>query len=102
MSVTSQLNDENSNEVNISISGQFDFSKLQEFRESYKSFNSANSQYVVDLSQVEYMDSSALGMILLLKKHAESVGGNVTLKSPNAQVKKILDISNFNQLVDIF
>ena len=101
MSVMSNVNSENNREVIISITGQFDFSKLQEFRDSYKNYNNPGSQYIVSLSQVEYMDSSALGMILLLKKHAESIGGSIVLQSPNNQVKKILDIANFSQLVNI-
>lgn len=101
MSVTSKESSQDKKTIDIIISGQFDFSKLQEFRDSYKDYNSSGYNYRVDLSQVNYMDSSALGMILLLKKHAEGLGGAITLQSPNEQVRKILEIANFGQLVKI-
>lgn len=100
MSISSKKRD-GEHVVDLRIQGQFDFSKLQEFRDGYKDFNEVGMEYHIHLNEVEYMDSSALGMILLLKKHAEASSGKVTLLAPNAQVKKILDIANFDQLVSI-
>ena len=47
------------------------------------------------------MDSSALGMILLLKDHAQSVGGKLVIRKPNATVNKILEIAQFHRLMTI-
>lgn len=47
------------------------------------------------------MDSSALGMILLLKDHAEKYSGKVIIRKPNEAVNKILEIAQFHRLLTI-
>ncbi len=47
------------------------------------------------------MDSSALGMILLLKEHADKQGGKIVLVSPSNAVEKILTIANFHKLMTV-
>ena len=63
----------NGKTINISISGRFDFSNHKEFREAYRNTpaGSAN-EFVLDMSETDYVDSSALGMLLLLREHAGS------------------------------
>ena len=45
--------------------------------------------------------SSALGMLLLLRDHAGGDNAEVNLVNCNADVRKILTISNFEQLFSI-
>ncbi|MDA9003922.1 STAS domain-containing protein [bacterium] len=93
--------DNKANTLEILIDGQFDFSCLEAFRRVYQGHRELDATYIVNLQSVEYMDSSALGMILLLKKHAETNSGQVVLTSPNERVLKILNIASFEQLVSI-
>jgi len=60
-----------SNQVIISVKNRFDFSLHQYFRNAYSQCLEQDLNYVLDLSQTDYMDSSALGMILLLKDHVD-------------------------------
>ena len=53
------------------------------------------------MSQTEYIDSSALGMLLLLREHAGSEQGSVHLKGCRNDVKDILKVSNFDKLFEI-
>ncbi|WP_027856648.1 STAS domain-containing protein [Marinobacterium jannaschii] len=87
--------------VNIVVSDRFDYSLHQGFRDSYRGVDQAGARFTVDLSKAQYMDSSALGMILLLKEHAEKIGGEVVLRKPNEAVRKILDIAKFGRFIDI-
>jgi anti-anti-sigma factor len=56
--------------VTITISGRFDFDLHQEFRQAFEHAEDEEASYVIDLAQAEYMDSSALGMLLLLRERA--------------------------------
>jgi anti-anti-sigma regulatory factor len=47
------------------------------------------------------MDSAGLGMFVLLKKHAEQVKCAVNLAKPAGQVKTILELSDFHEVIDI-
>jgi anti-anti-sigma factor len=88
-------------ELTIRIKGRFDFSTHKDFRSAYESSPSALSSFVVDLREATYLDSSALGMLLLLRDHAGGDGSRVRIVNCNSDVKKILAISNFEQLFTI-
>lgn len=87
--------------LTIAIKGRFDFGSHQTFRESYERFYKVPELYVVDLKDTTYMDSSALGMLLLLRDHAGGDAADVQVVNSNSDVRKILAISNFDKLFDI-
>lgn len=87
--------------LNISIEGRFDFSSHQEFRRAYEDVSRAPSRYVVNMKNATYLDSSALGMLLLLRDHAGGDDAKISIVNCNDDVKKILTISNFEQLFEI-
>lgn len=87
--------------LTIVIKGRFDFGSHQTFREAYERFYKGPELYVVDLKGTTYMDSSALGMLLLLRDHAGGEESEVRVINSNSDVRKILAISNFDKLFDI-
>ena len=100
MGVQSEI-DSSGKELTIKVDGRFDFSAHQEFRDAYESIPSDVNNYVVDLSSTSYLDSSALGMLLLLRDHAGGDNAHIKITKCNDDVKKILTISNFEQLFTI-
>ncbi|WP_101759369.1 STAS domain-containing protein [Oceanicoccus sp. KOV_DT_Chl] len=90
-----------SNELTITIEGRFDFSSHQEFRRAYEGLATKPDSYVVDMNATAYLDSSALGMLLLLRDYAGGDSANISIANCNDDVKKILSISNFEQLFKI-
>lgn len=100
MSIKRQILEEN-NQVIIGIENKFDFSLHQHFRDAYADCNSNNTTFILDLSKTTYMDSSALGMILLLKDHTDNLSGKVIIRNPSESVYKILEIAQFHRLMTI-
>ena len=100
MSIVSSVSEDGKDLV-ISIQGRFDFSAHQDFRNSYEALASQPSNYRVDMNETTYLDSSALGMLLLLRDHAGGNAANIEIINCSADVKKILTISNFEQLFSI-
>lgn len=84
-------------ELTIIVGEKFDFGQHKQFRDAYRN-ESAALNYRVDLSRARYLDSSALGMLLLLKKHAGGESAQVKLEGANAEVRKILEIANFHRI----
>jgi len=85
--------------VTLSIGQRLDFNCHQEFRAAYEG-RSEVSEYVVDLTRTEYIDSSALGMLLLLRERCgPGVQARVVGASP--PVKRILTIANLHKLLSI-
>lgn len=87
--------------LTISINGRFDFSAHQAFRDSYEKLSPTPTDIVVDMVDTTYLDSSALGMLLLLRDHAGGDNSNIKLQNCNEDIRKILTISNFEQLFTI-
>ncbi|MCZ4324101.1 STAS-domain containing protein PA14_20770 [Pseudomonas sp. 8BK] len=100
MAITS-LPSSDGQELTILIQGRFDFGAHQEFRNAYERVNTTPQRYVVDLKDTTYLDSSALGMLLLLRDHAGGDSAQIRLLNCNPDVRKILAISNFEQLFKI-
>ena len=87
-------------QLTIKITGRFDFAAHQDFRAAYEGAGNV-SRFVVDLKETKYLDSSALGMLLLLRDHAGGERADVSLINCNPDVAKILTISNFSKLFRI-
>lgn len=92
---------EQDNSMTIAIEERFDFSLHQQFRDAYNQCSMVGVKFILDLSDTSYMDSSALGMILLLKDYAANLSGSVIIKNPNEEVNKILEIAQFHRLLTI-
>ncbi|MBF0613941.1 MAG: STAS domain-containing protein [Magnetococcales bacterium] len=84
--------------ITITLDDKFVFSDHRAFRATYHD-RPPGSRYVVDFRRVTYMDSSALGMLLLLKEEgAAGDRSRIKLINCNDQVRKILDVANFVQM----
>lgn len=90
------------NQVTISISGRFDFSYYKEFRNAYRDIPKGKGYgYLIDMRKVDYIDSSVLGMLLMLRQHAGEDSSDIVLQCNQGEVKNILKISNFEKLFTI-
>lgn len=86
------------NKVVIAVTGKFDFQLYDEFRASYANTAGNGITYIVDLTNTEYLDSSALGMLLLLREHAGGDLSNIEITRSSPEVRKLLDVANFGKL----
>jgi len=100
MSVNCNISQDN-NQVIISVNERFDFSLHQLFRDAYSQCVDQDLNYILDLSNTDYMDSSALGMILLLKDHVDLHASKLIISKPSDAVNKILEIAQFHRLMTI-
>ena len=84
----------------IQLAGRFDFSAYRDFRNCYEAALAEPKlrEISVDLARVEYLDSSALGMLLLLKDYADARGVAVSLTNCRGIVKEILDVASFGAM----
>ena len=84
----------------ITMTGRFDFSVHAEFKASSEAVfvHRDIKQLDVNISQVDYVDSSALGMLLVLKDRATAAGVKTTsLVGARGLVKQILDVAHFEK-----
>jgi anti-anti-sigma factor len=85
--------------VVIALQGRFDFNAHREFREAVdQAVKESAGGIQVDLGSVDYLDSSALGMLLMLRDKAKGAGKDVVLANARGSVKQVIDIANFGKL----
>ncbi len=85
----------------LKVGEKFDFDCHKEFRASCNALDKSIKKVVVDLGQTEYMDSSALGMLLLLRDEGVKAGFEISLVNCKPGVRRILDIANFSRFFGI-
>ncbi len=100
MSINTTLNS-GEKQITISVSGRFDFSQHQDFRAAFDPVPEEIKKFVIDLRTTEYIDSSALGMLLILRDKVESRTGTIEITNANSSVKNILEIAKFNTLFSV-
>lgn len=91
------------NKAVIKLSGRFDFNTHRDFRAAYEGLvgDATIREVTVDFSGVDYLDSSALGMLLMLRDKVTGAGKDVVLGNVRGNVKQVLDIANFGKLFRI-
>ena len=88
-------------EVTIHVKGRFSFDVHAPFRAAYQSVMQSDvrpRRWTLDLGGTDYIDSSALGMMLLLK---EAVGGHeadISIIRVPKEIRQILETANFQKL----
>lgn len=93
-----QLTRDNGSAV-IKLSGRFDFNAHREFRSVIEDLMSKPVRDVkIDMAGVDYLDSSALGMLLMLRDKAKGASAEVALTNCAGAVKQVLEIANFSKL----
>ncbi|HUW49979.1 MAG TPA: STAS domain-containing protein [Sulfuricella sp.] len=87
----------------LALNGRFDFSSHREFRHASDEALQAPGvkEITVDFKNVDYLDSSALGMLLLLRERAHNAHIQVTLLNCTGIVQQVLDVANFQRLFTI-
>ncbi len=60
------------------------------------------SKLVIDLSEVEYCDSSGLSAILLAYRILQSEEGHIRLASPTKNVRTLIEISQLDRILPIY
>ena len=87
--------------VTIVLPCSFDVSQYEEFKLICQKYQADNNRFEVDFTETQYMDSSALGMLLLLREQVKGDKERVLLANVTGTALKILEIAQFNQLFNI-
>ncbi|KAF0205256.1 MAG: anti-anti-sigma [Gallionellaceae bacterium] len=87
----------------IRLIGRFDFNSRHAFKDAYQPLLQPSSEKTIEInmSEVEYLDSSSLGMLMLLSEKAEALGKSLVLSYPNQTVAQTLDIANMAKISNI-
>lgn len=84
----------------VRIKGEMDLAAVETIRgEVDKQFQSGVRHLLLDLSRVNFIDSSGIGVILGRYRKVSAGGGKLAIVRPQPQVKRVLDIAGLSRLV---
>lgn len=87
----------------ISIDGELDHHRAAKIREEadgmLRSTNAVN--IIFDFSDLTFMDSSGIGMIMGRYKKVRTLGGRVAAYGVNAQIIRIMEMSGVDKIVKL-
>jgi len=100
MAINVQINDRL---ARIIMSGRFDFQVHRDFKDAYTPLigNAEVNEIEVEMSKVDYLDSSALGMLMLLNERAKATNKPVSLINTSGVVSQVLEVANFSKIFNI-
>ncbi|MBF0445246.1 MAG: STAS domain-containing protein [Magnetococcales bacterium] len=85
--------------ITIKPKGDFNYALNKDFQESFKN-ESPDLNYVVDMGRVTFIDSSGIGMLLILREHT---GGrsDIQLINSSEAVRNALKLVHYDLLFQI-
>ena len=100
MAITREYNKEG-NELTIRISGDMEFSMLEQFRQTYSGLDMDQIKIKIDLREAERFNSEALGMLLILREHAGGEQAQISIIGCGPDMRRIFQASGFENLFTI-
>lgn len=93
---------EKQNALNVTISGEIDAFTAPKLREAFEPYEGkAGLDVLIDLTNVSYMDSTGLGVLVGLFKSLRANGGMLTLTGLSDRLKRLFDITGLSDIMKI-
>ncbi|WIB01510.1 STAS domain-containing protein [Curtobacterium sp. MCBA15_012] len=95
-----QVHEVSSDTAVLECSGRLNMVSAGTFRETVATVvDGGRARLVVELSGVEFMDSSGLGALVGCLKTARQAGGDLRIAAPSEQVQMVLKLSNIDKIL---
>ena len=83
----------------ISLNGEIDIYSAPDFKDNlYSAIGTCNEDVVLDCSELSYIDSMGLGILVAALKRIKLNECNVYIKNPRANVRKLLKITGLDKV----
>lgn len=85
----------------VTLKGQMTFTDSAHIKELIEKIQKGDmTKITLDFSQLEFIDSAGLGMLLLMRDFCQNRNIPIIIRSPRGQVERIFRISKFDQLFE--
>ena len=89
-------------QMNIILAGSIYVEDAKELREKIADLiEKGQINLLFDLSQVDYIDSTGLGMFVSINKQAQKRGGSIMLKGLQGLVKEVFELTRLTKVFEI-
>jgi len=88
--------------MSVRLGPRLTFSDHEDFGDVLTQIEDSDAKRIVfDFAETEFIDSSAMGMLLLAKDVANERGTGITLRGANADIKRLFELGTFAEFFTI-
>lgn len=89
-------------QVVVNLSGSIYVEEAAQIRERLIGYiDSGHNTFLIDLGNVDYIDSSGLGTLVAIQKRALQNGGSVIIKGIRGLVKDLFELTRLTKVFEI-
>jgi anti-anti-sigma regulatory factor len=100
MEIKTQFTDDKK-ELTLSLIGKFDYTCHQDFLSAFEALEPIPEKFVIDTLEITAIDSSALGMLLLLRNFAGGDNSDIRIINAKVDILKLMRTCKFDELFEI-
>ena len=91
------------NKVIALLSGEIDHHNAKSLRQDidFSLRENQPEELIMDFSEVGFMDSSGIGLVMGRYKLMQEIGGNLVVRNPPPHIKKVMRLSGIDRLASI-
>ena len=82
----------------VRTAGELDASTAPQLRDCFEELMRADCRdVVVDMGELDFIDSTGLGVLVAALKRFRSSGGSLSVTDPRPQIRKVLELTNLDR-----
>lgn len=86
----------------LTLNGRLDASQTQKLRDEFKQLNKEKHDFIFDFSDLEFIDSTGLGMIITCLKSILENKRRLVIVGMNSKVRMVFEITRAHKIFEIF
>lgn len=88
--------------VVLAVSGEIDLHTAPQLNQRLTALAGTGAPIVVDLTDVAFLDSSALGALVAANRTVRERDGYLAVSGPQPHVAKVLALTRMSEVIDVF
>jgi anti-sigma B factor antagonist len=86
----------------VKICGRLDASNTKEYKEMFQTYLKTYALFVLDLTELEFLDSTGLGAIISSLKQASEASGDIAVANLQPKPKMLFEITRAHKIFNVF
>lgn len=88
--------------VTVKLDGTFTYTQRKAFQDAFKTLGTQNVEHIIiDLSQVAFLDSAALGLLMITHRQLLADKRKLSLAYPQPTVRQIIELANLHKTIPL-
>ncbi len=86
----------------LRLAGEIDLCSVPELRDALASISGARRPIILDLSEVTFLDSSGLSLVIDYWRQSQEHGSNFVVVGASGEVREIFRLTNLDQFIPLY